>query len=353
VADQMYFTDGDFYQCVTATSPGETPTNAPTKWRRINLLTKWRYALAQLTYANLLTLDGQGDKAGAARNAAYGREKFGLDDMVRIEARDEEARDRAVDRGNRASAVGTGRSLYIKARVVLDDAYRLIGWDADQLDERDKSDARMCLSQALQEVWEAWWWTQLMTCARTQFAGNWLGDENYPDPCYYPPTDAYYIPLNDSLGAPVDADGVTQPRWVKFSGAPWPTWLPGSYAEDAYVNHNGQGYYATAPTTGVPGDSADWSAINEWTPILPDPNSDTVGQVFGPIRGVSKHDPRTNCNPEFFELNVTSTGTQVQALTVTHPWVWSRRVTPVLTGDDYSATATYEATPTENLVFDS
>lgn len=57
----------------------------------------------------------------------------------------------------------------VKASVILEDAYRLIGWDPDQLEPRQEQIARNSLSLALQEVWEAWWWEELMTCA--QFSG--------------------------------------------------------------------------------------------------------------------------------------------------------------------------------------
>ena len=36
-----------------------------------------------------------------------------------------------------------------------------------------------------------------------------------------------------------------------------------------------------------------------------------------------------------------------------NPWIWARRVTPVLTGDDFSATATYAATAAKDLIFDT
>jgi len=97
--------------------------------------------------------------------------------------------------------------------------------------------------------------------------------------------------------------------------------------------------------------------MQNWTPVLPAPaaasRSGTAIGPFGPVRGVSIYDPRSKANPNFYELSVTGDATRILALTVLHPWVWSRRVTPILTGDDFDATAIYAATPPEELVYDS
>ena len=73
---------------------------------------------------------------------------------------------------------------------------------------------------------------------------------------------------------------------------------------------------------------------------------------FGPIRSVSRFDPRVHDNSQPYQIKVTFGGTLVIGLDVGRPWVWSRRVTPVITGDEFSSSATYTATPVEDLVFD-
>ncbi len=69
MANQCYF-NGDFYQCATATSAGESPSTAPAKWRRIQIPKRFRRVLARLTYGHLLELDGQKDKSMAELNSA-------------------------------------------------------------------------------------------------------------------------------------------------------------------------------------------------------------------------------------------------------------------------------------------
>ena len=80
--NQAYY-NGEFYQCVTATNAGESPATHPAKWRKISMLKDWRWPLAKLTYANLLELDGQKDKATAERTVALITPGRGLEEVVR------------------------------------------------------------------------------------------------------------------------------------------------------------------------------------------------------------------------------------------------------------------------------
>jgi hypothetical protein len=86
--NQCYF-NGDFYQCATATNAGESPATAPAKWRRVNIPQDWRWFLTQLTYAHLLELDGQTDKAATTRTKALESDRIGLTATIRREAQAE------------------------------------------------------------------------------------------------------------------------------------------------------------------------------------------------------------------------------------------------------------------------
>lgn len=88
MAAQCYF-NGNFYQCVTDAAAGESPATAPDKWSLVQLPARWRWVLAKLTYANLLELDGQKDKANDERDHAIGDDRRGLDRMIRNEANNE------------------------------------------------------------------------------------------------------------------------------------------------------------------------------------------------------------------------------------------------------------------------
>jgi hypothetical protein len=88
MSNQAYY-NGNFWQALVTTNPGDTPDSAPASWNLIPIPARFRFALSQLTYSHMLALDGQGDKAAAARNTAMVTERVGLDDLARKEANSE------------------------------------------------------------------------------------------------------------------------------------------------------------------------------------------------------------------------------------------------------------------------
>lgn len=100
--------------------------------------------------------------------------------------------------------------LTVNTSVILEDATRLIDWDPDQLEDRQVAMRRMAFSLACAEVWESWWWEQLMVVEQVQFTGDyqqgWMdhGDGYETGHVVYSPiTDAYYIALWGIAGPPV------------------------------------------------------------------------------------------------------------------------------------------------------
>ena len=83
--------NGDVYQCIVNADVNEGPATEPGKWSRIQIPKQWRRVLARLTYAHLLEIDGQKEKAMAEyREAREG--SGGLEDLVRDEAGGEQWR---------------------------------------------------------------------------------------------------------------------------------------------------------------------------------------------------------------------------------------------------------------------
>lgn len=356
--DQVYF-NGDFWQCRTVTQAGESPATHPAKWSRLRLLKKWRWVLAQLTYAELLRLDGQTDKATLERGKAKTEEREGLDDLIRGEAIAEEHTRTGSRRGGPA-AVRSGRAGYVPASVILDDVHRLIGWDAEQMDDRETADARMALSQAVQHVWEAWWWHELMQCAPVQFAQTVGVFQDFTaGNTIYSPTEDKYFSCLALVGTPPMPGGETAYRWEEYvpGKATLALWDDATaYEVFDQFQYGGVNYQciATGATAGmVPDEETDYfAALTNWQPALPWTSPGGILQEpFGAVRGVSKWDPRCAPNPEFYELQVIQNYTRVVALDVTHPWVWARRVTPILTGDAWDAEVEYDAVENGTLVF--
>lgn len=74
VGQQVYFTTtagiGNFYDCISATSAGESPVSAASKWSVVQVPYIFGQYLIWSAYADLLGSDGQADKAEQARGAA-------------------------------------------------------------------------------------------------------------------------------------------------------------------------------------------------------------------------------------------------------------------------------------------
>lgn len=71
MASQVYY-DGDFWDCIAATAPGESPATHPAKWARVEIPQFLERALVQAAYAELLVREGQNDKRLQEEAAAQG-----------------------------------------------------------------------------------------------------------------------------------------------------------------------------------------------------------------------------------------------------------------------------------------
>jgi hypothetical protein len=254
----------------------------------------------------------------------------------------------------------------IKASVIIEDVYKLMRMDPDQLEDREKADVRNALSVVLQTVWEAWWWAELMQCAFAQFAdtvGTQRADgDNYGqgDVVLDPATDQYYIALGDDITGPPTSAGVTEADWTQWSGPTTTRWNRElAYTVRDRVLFGALTYECVTATTAAESPqsaSAKWGLVADWTPTVPYDNYASPVVLTGPrgeVRSASRLDPRTTPNPGLYETEVTEDGTRIVGLNVGALWLWSRRLTPILTGDDYDATVTYEATDPQDLVFDA
>ena len=349
----------------------------------------------------------------------------------------------------------------VNASVILEDAERLLGWDLDQLETRQKQIARTALSLALQEVWESWWWSHLMQCEAVPGAPVYDRATAYAadEFVYFPGTQKYYQCLATSTGnAPATyADGAWTTNYeywaetkslysgddfvvgttydlgdivrnpvdgqfyqrtgndylasgwsaITFEGTTFIRQPVGTTTRVAvippdgssWINSVGSVYYnvpdlaspiaqklaynaaaglwilsgqnqnliggtcstvfgqysdeynfypavtpgemvATPATLGPSDDSLNWALL---IPFVP-----TCG-IHGPVRAVGDLDPR-NRACLLYNFDETAEGVRIPDLTTGVPWIWYRRATPILTGDDYSATATYTAA--ETLTYD-
>lgn len=437
--DNQSYYNGDFWQCVTDTNAGESPDTAPAKWRRIQIPREWRRVLAKLTFANLLELDGQTDKANLHRSAGESM----LEDLVREAAMQENDR--------RSGSVRLPQGAVIAASVILDDAYGLMRWDSTDLEDSEIADGRRSLSAALQQVWEAWWWDTLMVLEQLTLRDAYVdatlnaqGAQVYfpADRKYYQavqmcvnippasivngqatPNNGFWAEMRDRFcgpdldntqaypwGAqvrnPVDGlfyqrcasyqttgagesgfntnwtvinppkDGGDYPLWgatnaCTIQGYPGKEWAFATYdGNQGYVENDGpaplypdqvtswQAYgfnllpppAMPAPTltrlfvAPAPPDNGHWGLLAEFDHVL------TIATT---VRSVSRENPMQFPHTLRYRIEPTVGGVRVPDWHDGTAWVWSRRSTPVITGNNFDATAQYAATPTEELVYDS
>lgn len=63
---QVYFEDedgvGDFYDCLSAASAGQSPTTHPSKWAKIEIPAFLRSAIVEMASGQLQQSDGQSDR---------------------------------------------------------------------------------------------------------------------------------------------------------------------------------------------------------------------------------------------------------------------------------------------------
>ena len=354
---------------------------------------------------------------------------------------------------------GPPYQMNIPAQTCIDGATMAIGWDKAQMETRQEQQAREAFSLALQEVWAAWWWEELMVSvqmagATVYTAGTAFAADAF---CYFPATQKYYQAMAATTGNPpalvdpADATGQSYltnfqywapatlaPRAADFSAATayvagnqvrYPvdglTYQLFNYPASAFYQtfifacgdpaYNGQIFDGGNPPTvgyfGPANDMVYYDSVNNWwqvatvgrdapvgiyqsaggeaTPdavtswtviaagvvdplakftekdqlINPGPFAPLNGHALlpfnaiipvpGTVRSVSVADPRGLVNPQPYGFQKVSGGVQVFNLCHGVPWVWYRRATPVITGDDFDPTVAYTAMPASQWTFDS
>ena len=247
----------------------------------------------------------------------------------------------------------------IDASVILDDAYRLMNWDPAQLDSRNKADARAALSQALQEVWEAYWWEDLMQCKSIAPAMKISGlDTADVYSLYQYLLDAEGIlEVTDQINAKpaYGALNATAIQWQQTIGSGL-HWEITTY--DATRTNPLQVCYYSDEDVDTP------DLVKTWTAYYADGATDVPEianvplPVVSPIitgsanvRSISRLNPQSGSNAGKYATIDDTDGVIIVGLDTGRPWVWARRPTPVLTGDPFADTATYEATDETELVF--
>ena len=140
----------------------------------------------------------------------------------------------------------------VDASVILEDAYRMIGWDPDQLEPRQEQMARVCISKALQEIWESWWWEALMACAKFPGATIYTATATFVAGafCYFPATQLFYQAMQVTQG---NDPAIYASSGYTLNAAYWaPAGIPDNWGDWANQNAGGTDYIVGVNDTGLP-----------------------------------------------------------------------------------------------------
>jgi hypothetical protein len=90
----------------------------------------------------------------------------------------------------------------VNASVIIEDAERMLSWDITQLEDRQEAMARQAFSLALQEVWEGWWWNDLMVSEALPGAAMYDAGTTYAADSfvYYPASRKFYQAMQGTTG---------------------------------------------------------------------------------------------------------------------------------------------------------
>lgn len=69
MASQVYF-DGDWYNCISATTAGQSPSTDPDKWAKLEIPKSFERFLIQQAYEFILPAEGQNSKRIPERMSA-------------------------------------------------------------------------------------------------------------------------------------------------------------------------------------------------------------------------------------------------------------------------------------------
>lgn len=231
-----------------------------------------------------------------------------------------------------------------------------LSWDYDNLTDQEWNLIRTEISAAFEWAARAYWFEDLMAVERVQLKASWSAATAYAvnQWVYHAPSDDYYQCLQAHTNSePATFDGTEWDTNVTYWARLWEeesydagTWTSGAaYTLGQRVYWNGDPYACiqahTSSSVLLPTSTAYWTALDEFDYTLP--YAWPGRPVIGRVRKITTLDPRANPYAAAFEFVPTADGIRIEGLTVGRPWVWYRVRTPELTGEDYSATASYTA----------
>lgn len=226
-----------------------------------------------------------------------------------------------------------------------------LGWDPDNLDARQFSSIRRAVSASLGDIWNRFWWADLVRCEERTFRPPYSSATAYSagDFVWLAGPRAYYQALQSTTGnAPATLSGSTwtlnAQYWAEATTAPSAAEYSSTTAyavgdQVTYLEDNRVYQCIVAGTGNAPGGS-NWGRIEPFDGYvdLLEPGFIPLGRV----RAVYDSNPRINAGAARLEWANSQRGVEVYTSLAT-VWVEGLLRPHKFTGSAYDATASYEA----------
>lgn len=258
----------------------------------------------------------------------------------------------------------------VTAEELFRDVALIVGWDPDNLSEREWKDIRDAVTHALKHAWEYAFWPDLMRKYHTAFKPSWsaayiAAQGTYPvDTVLYDPfTGGYYQALVATATRPTDWNGTTK-EWEYTPGVWHPTpntvaevtWDPeDTYVVGDVVSFDDETYVAMDSVAAGPANSPALDAAS-WHKLLPFSYSyDHTGWIgrepVGLVKSITDDDPDDFRGQDGLRFDVRQDSTVAFDPGVSKVWVKYRINCPKLTGDVYDATLAYAVAPADQQIY--
>jgi hypothetical protein len=237
----------------------------------------------------------------------------------------------------------------------------LMGWDPDNLDSLQFAAIRRAVSQALGDIWERYWWSDLSRVAERTFRPPYNAAATYAAGAFvwFAGSRRYYQALQETVGnAPATLSGSTWTEnsqyWAEAQAQPsagaWISTTAYAVGDQVTWLENNLVYQCiTAGTGNLPSGSA-------WAEIVPfDAYVDLLepGVVpIGRVRAVWDRNPRVYAGARRLEWAKSHRGIEVFTENVT-VWVEGLLRPHWFTGDNYDAAAAYTAADASDVSGDT
>lgn len=250
----------------------------------------------------------------------------------------------------------------VAASELIEDVACLMGWRADDLDEQQFIDIRNALSHALQTIWEdrSSWWPQTMTEVHMALEDYHVSGDSYVagDVVYHPESDAYWQCIADTDTDPADYNTTTgeweaTADWYECAtdtGDDAEEWdEETTYTAGECVWFDNTLYLAldAVPVLTSPAlYPLYWQALVTFEArVLADGNGtkDASRPNIAAVRTIAKYQPSRVGDCQAYDFQEHGEQWDIFDLDQSTVWVDYRKLCPPLVGDDYDATAAYEA----------